>query len=74
MPRLFVPIHNQNGFYLRPYTITELQMIQGFPKNYKIHGNYIEQVKQIGNAVPPLFITHILNYIKDILDEEIIEL
>ena len=74
MPRLFVPIHNQNGFYLRPYTTTELQMLQGFPKNYKIYGNYIEQVKQIGNAVPPLFITHILNYIKDILDEEIIEL
>ena len=44
------------------------------PKNYKNYGNYIEQVKQIGNAVPPLFITHILNYIKDILDEEIIEL
>ena len=44
------------------------------PKNYKNYGNYIEQVKQIGNAVPPLFITHILYYIKDILDEEIIEL
>lgn len=43
-------------------------------KNYKKYGNYIEQVKQIGNIVQPLFITHILNVIKDILDEEIIEL
>lgn len=69
MPRLFVPIRNQNGFYLRPYTITELQMIQGFPKEYKFCGNYIKQVTQIGNAIPPLFITHIINYIKDILFE-----
>lgn len=74
MPRLFVSIRNYNGYYLRPYTVTELQMIQGFPKDFKFNGNYIEQVNQIGNAVPPLFITHILNYIKDILDEEIIEL
>lgn len=31
MSRLFVPIHNYNDFYLRPYTIKELQIIQGFP-------------------------------------------
>jgi DNA (cytosine-5)-methyltransferase 1 len=74
MPRLFVSIRNYNGFYLRPYTITELQMIQGFPKDFKFHGNYINQVNQIGNAVPPIFITHILTYIKGILTQEIVEL
>lgn len=74
MPRLFVSIRNYNGYYLRPYTVTELQMIQGFPKDFKFNGNYIKQVSQIGNAVPPIFITHVINYIKGILMEEIIEL
>ena len=68
MPRLFVSIRNYNGYYLRPYTVTELQMIQGFPKDFKFNGNYIQQVNQIGNAVPPIFITHIINYIKGILN------
>lgn len=74
MPRLFVSIRNYNGYYLRPYTIKELQMIQGFPKDFKFSGNYIQQVNQIGNAVPPIFITQVINYIKGVLNEEIIEL
>lgn len=74
MPRLFVSIRNHNGYYLRPYTVTELQMIQGFPKDFKFNGNYIQQVNQIGNAVPPIFITHVLTYIKGILTEDIVEL
>ena len=43
MPRLFVPIKNNNGSFLRPYTISELQQIQGFPKNFVFKGNYINQ-------------------------------
>ena len=74
MPRLFVSISNYNGYFLRPYTIRELQIIQGFPIDFKFTGNYIQQVNQIGNAVPPIFITHVINYIKGILRNEIIEL
>ena len=69
MPRLFVSICNSNGYFLRPYTITELQMIQGFPKDFRFHGSYIQQINQIGNSVPPIFIKHMLTYIKNILLE-----
>lgn len=74
MPRLFVPVRNTLGCFLRPYTIQELQQIQGFPKSYIIKGNYISQVKQIGNAVPPLFIEHVMYYIQGILSGDIIEM
>jgi DNA (cytosine-5)-methyltransferase 1 len=74
MPRLFVPVYNNNGFFLRPYTVKELQLIQGFPEQFVFEGGYIDKVKQIGNAVPPIFITHIMNYIVDILNEDIVEL
>lgn len=74
MPRLFVSVKNKNGFYLRPYTVKELQLIQGFPSDFEFCGNYINKVKQIGNAVPPLFITHIMLYIKDIINKDIVEL
>jgi site-specific DNA-cytosine methylase len=72
MPRLFVPIKNKLGCFLRPYTISELQQIQGFPKSYIIKGKYLEKVNQIGNAIPPTFIQHVTNYIKDILNHDII--
>ena len=72
MPRLFVPIQNRLGCFLRPYTISELQQIQGFSKSYIIKGKYISQVNQIGNAIPPTFIQHVTNYIKDILNNDII--
>jgi DNA (cytosine-5)-methyltransferase 1 len=74
MPRLFVSILNFNGYYLRPYTITELQLIQGFPIDFNFFGTYIEKIKQIGNAIAPLFVKHITSYIKDILNGDVIEL
>lgn len=74
MPRLFIAILNFNGYYLRPYTITELQMIQGFPIDFKFFGTYIEKIKQIGNAIAPPFVKHITTYIKDILNSDILEL
>jgi DNA (cytosine-5)-methyltransferase 1 len=74
MPRLFVPIRNSNGFYLRPYTIKELQLIQSFPVTFEFSGSYIEKVKQIGNAIPPVFVKYIISYIKDVLNMDILEL
>ena len=60
-PRLFVPLQNKNGYYLRCLLPDELKQIQGFPSTFQICGNKKEQVKQIGNAVPPPLITHIVN-------------
>ena len=59
-PRLFVPLQNKNGYFLRCLIPDELKQIQGFPVNYKLAGNTKDQIVQIGNAVPPLLIESIL--------------
>jgi DNA (cytosine-5)-methyltransferase 1 len=55
-PRLFVPLKNKNGYYLRCLLPDELKQIQGFPSDYKIVGNLKQQIVQIGNSVPPVLI------------------
>ena len=64
-PRLFVPLQNKKGYYLRTFLPDELKQIQGFPADYKIAGNDTKKIIQIGNAVPPplieLVIKSILN-------------
>jgi len=61
MPRLFVPIKNKVGNFLRAYTVDEAKQIQGFPKEYDFSGvKRKEAMKQIGNAVPPPMITKIV--------------
>jgi DNA (cytosine-5)-methyltransferase 1 len=58
-PRLFIPLKNKNGYYLRCLLPKELQQIQGFPKEYEFNGNSKNQIIQIGNAVPPILIKKI---------------
>ena len=62
-PRLFVPLKNKNGYYIRCLLPHELKQIQGFPENYKIEGTIKEQIIQIGNAVPPPLIKQIVECI-----------
>jgi len=62
-PRLFVPIQNASGCYLRMFTPDELKQIQGFPSDYKVCGTIKEQIVQIGNAVPPPLIKAIVEKI-----------
>ena len=65
-PRLFVPLKNKRGYFIRCLLPDELKQIQGFPSDFQIYGNKKEQVKQIGNAVPPTLITYIVKeLIKD---------
>ena len=61
-PRLFVPLKNKNGYYLRCLLPDELKQIQGFPFDYKISGDKNKQIIQIGNAVPPPLITKVIQY------------
>lgn len=59
------PFHWKNRF-LR---IEEIKRIQTFDDNYEILGDYKNQWRQIGNAVPPLFVKIIASEIKkQILD------
>lgn len=63
-PRLFVPLRNKNGYFLRCLLPNELKQIQGFPEDYIICGNKKQQIKQIGNAAPPLLIQKIVEQLK----------
>ncbi len=62
-PRLFVPLQNKNGYYLRTFLPDELKQIQGFPADYKIAGNDNKKIIQIGNAVPPPLIELVIKSI-----------
>ena len=62
-PRLFVPLKNSSGYYLRMLLPKELKQIQGFPADYKLCGNQKEQIIQIGNAVPPPLIQAVVEHI-----------
>lgn len=62
-PRLFVPIKNPSGYYLRMLLPNELKQIQGFPEDYIIYGTKKEQITQIGNAIPPPLIKTIVEAI-----------
>jgi DNA (cytosine-5)-methyltransferase 1 len=59
-PRLFVPIKNPSGCYLRMLLPDELKQIQGFPADYIVCGTDKEKIIQIGNAVPPPLIKAIV--------------
>jgi DNA (cytosine-5)-methyltransferase 1 len=62
-PRLFVPIQNASGCYLRMFTTDELKQIQGFPYDYLVCGTKKEKIIQIGNAVPPPLIKAVVEKI-----------
>jgi DNA (cytosine-5)-methyltransferase 1 len=63
MPRLFIPMKNSNGIFLRPFNIKELKQIQGFPVDYQFSGSDSSIVKQIGNAVPSVVVKCIITYL-----------
>jgi len=63
MPRLFIPMKNSNGVFLRPFNIKELKQIQGFPVDYQFSGTDSSIIKQIGNAVPPVVVKDIIKYL-----------
>jgi DNA (cytosine-5)-methyltransferase 1 len=62
-PRLFVPLKNPSGCYIRMLLPDELKQIQGFPEDYIVCGNNKEKIIQIGNAVPPPLIKAIVENI-----------
>lgn len=52
-PRLFVPLRNKAGAFLRTFSVLELSQIQGFPRSFILKGSPGAQIAQVGNAVPP---------------------
>ena len=50
----FMAIYGIIDIKMRRLHIHELLQIQGFPKDYVLHGNQTQQLSQIGNAVVPI--------------------
>lgn len=59
-PRLFVPLRNKNGYYIRCLLPDELKQIQGFPPEFQLSGTKKNKIKQIGNAAPPPLVKHLV--------------
>jgi DNA (cytosine-5)-methyltransferase 1 len=56
-PRLYVGLVKPNGKkYIRCLTVREAAQIQGFPADHNFYGSRDDCIKQIGNAVPSIFI------------------
>jgi DNA (cytosine-5)-methyltransferase 1 len=55
--------------YNRPITVREAARIQSFPDNYIFVGSEFQQLKQIGNAVPPLLGMAVAQSVSQQLDQ-----
>lgn len=63
-PRLYIGLMKPNGKrYIRCLTIREAGQIQGFPADHPFIGSRDDAIKQIGNAVPALFIQKMMKAI-----------
>ncbi len=49
----FMAIYGISDIKMRMLKVSELKLIQGFPKDYKLYGNQSDQKKFIGNSVVP---------------------
>jgi DNA (cytosine-5)-methyltransferase 1 len=60
-PRLYVGLRKANGKkYIRCLTVREAAQIQGFPATHVFSGSHDDQIKQVGNAVPALWVTRMV--------------
>ena len=62
-PRLFVPLKNKNGYYLRCLLPNEYKEIQGFPPSFHLCGSIKDQIIQCGNAICPPVVETIVKHI-----------
>lgn len=61
-----IHIHPDGG---RRLSVHEAMLLQGFPRSFKLAGNFSQQVTQVSNAVPPPVAQAIARSIKRLLDK-----
>ena len=64
--------HIGAGRYIHPredrvLTVRELARLQSFPDDFRFFGTRIQQTRQVGNAVPPMFAEYLASIIKKYL-------
>lgn len=53
----------------RRVSVLEAMLLQGFDKNYVLHGSLSKQIEQVSNAVPPPLAQHVAKAILKVLKE-----
>jgi DNA (cytosine-5)-methyltransferase 1 len=57
--------HHFHYKYNRVPTVRESARIQSFPDDFIFYGSLVSQLKQVGNAVPPILAKAIAEYLKN---------
>ena len=63
-PRLLVALKHNDTTYIRAMNPLELKQIQGFPPDFQLVGTRSQQIKQIGNAVPPVAVQRMIEHLR----------